>query len=275
MGRDPERVQALDVLKGEQKLALRIDADGWPAALDGVDFLVNCAGPFADTAGPLVEAALKAGVNYIDTAGEPQVVRDEFERFGQQAQGLGLMVFPATGFYGALGDLLVAATADGWSSADRVELDFITDGWNPTAGTRAAAARMAGRRLVYSGGELHEQTGQPEFVSRDYGPPFGRQSVMQGYPSPEAILVPRHLAAPTVAIGMGSLAIRDLRNTALTGPRAGEKPGSAFWSKPEFGKGPTPASVGVSAKTSTGSRRPSSQKRFRGPWPVAESSPEC
>ena len=47
-------------------------------ALDGADAVINTAGPFATTAGPVIEAALRAGIPYVDVATEIDaiVVRD-------------------------------------------------------------------------------------------------------------------------------------------------------------------------------------------------------
>lgn len=48
------------------------DADSLDAMLEGVQFIVNCAGPFLDTASPLVEAALRARVHYLDLTAETE-----------------------------------------------------------------------------------------------------------------------------------------------------------------------------------------------------------
>src|SRR5690554_4686794 len=40
------------------------------AMLDGVDVLINCAGPFCDVGLPVVAAALRNEVHYFDTTGE-------------------------------------------------------------------------------------------------------------------------------------------------------------------------------------------------------------
>ena len=44
-------------------------------ALDGAAAVINCAGPFATTAAPLIEAALRAGIPYVDVAAEIEANR--------------------------------------------------------------------------------------------------------------------------------------------------------------------------------------------------------
>ena len=51
-----------------------------PASLDraisGAAAVINCAGPFMDTAAPLIEAAIRGRIHYLDvTAEQPAVAR--------------------------------------------------------------------------------------------------------------------------------------------------------------------------------------------------------
>ena len=52
----------------------------------GATVVVNCAGPFAETAPILVGAALAACAHYVDITGEPPVVADLIERFDVPAR---------------------------------------------------------------------------------------------------------------------------------------------------------------------------------------------
>ena len=69
-GRDPRRV---GVLADELGLAYRVAHLGDPPALDaalrGVAVVVNTAGPFSRTAGPLLDACLRRGAHYLDITG--------------------------------------------------------------------------------------------------------------------------------------------------------------------------------------------------------------
>jgi hypothetical protein len=63
----------------------RIASVGVPASLDraiaGAAAVINCAGPFGDTAPPLIEAALRAGIHYLDVTGEALVAMSTFDTY--------------------------------------------------------------------------------------------------------------------------------------------------------------------------------------------------
>jgi short subunit dehydrogenase-like uncharacterized protein len=40
--------------------------------------VINCAGPFAATAGPVIDSAITAGIPYLDVTAELEVVTDIF-----------------------------------------------------------------------------------------------------------------------------------------------------------------------------------------------------
>ncbi|MFA3783782.1 trans-acting enoyl reductase family protein [Melioribacteraceae bacterium 4301-Me] len=59
--------------------------------------LLNCAGPFKYTAEKLIEACLKANVNYLDITGEIEVLQTAFEK-DKQAKESKIVILPAIGF---------------------------------------------------------------------------------------------------------------------------------------------------------------------------------
>jgi short subunit dehydrogenase-like uncharacterized protein len=66
-------------------------------SLDGIDVLLNCAGPFTRTYEPLVEACLATGTAYLDITGELPV----FEAIAQRdrdAEQAGVVLLPGVGF---------------------------------------------------------------------------------------------------------------------------------------------------------------------------------
>lgn len=66
------------------------------AALEGIDVLLNCAGPFMRTAEPLMRAAIAAGVHYLDIAAE----LDSYllaENLDADAKAAGVMLLPGSG----------------------------------------------------------------------------------------------------------------------------------------------------------------------------------
>lgn len=65
--------------------------------LDGVDAVLNCAGPFVRTAGPLVDACLTTGTAYLDITGEIPIFEALAER-DREAEEAGIPLLPGVGF---------------------------------------------------------------------------------------------------------------------------------------------------------------------------------
>ncbi|MDY6778999.1 MAG: saccharopine dehydrogenase NADP-binding domain-containing protein, partial [Halobacteria archaeon] len=63
----------------------------------GVDAVLNCAGPFAKTYEPLVEACVDTGTHYLDITGEVEVFRG-IEAYDKRAEKEGVTLIPGVGF---------------------------------------------------------------------------------------------------------------------------------------------------------------------------------
>src|SRR5690242_11412200 len=98
----------------EVRVATVDDPGSLDRALSGAAAVINCAGPFIDTAAPVVDSAIRASIHYLDIAAEQASVLDVFDRFTNAAQDAGVVVAPAMGFYGGLGDLLATAAMGEW-----------------------------------------------------------------------------------------------------------------------------------------------------------------
>ncbi|MFI8930880.1 saccharopine dehydrogenase family protein [Streptomyces sp. NPDC053474] len=177
-----------------------------PAALDralsGAAAVVNCAGPFATTAAPVIEAALRAGIPYVDVAAEIEANADTFDRFADRARATGAVIVPAMAFYGGLGDLVATAAMDDWTEADEVHIAYGLNGWHPTAGTRAAGAvsreRRGGRRVRFAGGRLEYRDDAPPTLEWTFPEPMGTRSVIGEFTMADVVTVPSHLPVPDV-----------------------------------------------------------------------------
>ena len=156
-GRDMEKLTALARLHAgaEVRPATIEDPASLDRALTGAGAVINCAGPFGETAPAVIEAALRSRTHYLDVTGESLVTIDTFARYAEKRTGLrpgprsGLVILPSVGFFGALGDLLTTAALGDWPSVDEISIAVALDSWKPTRGTRLAGARRAGRRVVF------------------------------------------------------------------------------------------------------------------------------
>ncbi|HEY8543586.1 MAG TPA: saccharopine dehydrogenase NADP-binding domain-containing protein [Acidimicrobiales bacterium] len=195
------------------------------AAVAGSRAVVNCAGPFAATARPVLDAALRAGVPYLDVAAEIEAILDTFAHADAPARAAGLPVVPAMAFFGGLGDLLAtAALPEGATAADEVAIAYGLSSWAPTEGTRAAGRvsreRRGGKRVVHTGGKLTylddpAPTGEVEW---EFPGPLGRQPVLAELTMADSVTIPRHVTTPEVRSYMTAVAVRDLVNPERVRP---------------------------------------------------------
>ncbi|ELY64775.1 saccharopine dehydrogenase NADP-binding domain-containing protein [Natronococcus jeotgali] len=77
--RDQLREQVAALEQPGRRFSLE-DPDVVAAALEDVDCASNCAGPFSNTAEPLVEGCLRSGTEYVDIAGEIPVIESIQDR---------------------------------------------------------------------------------------------------------------------------------------------------------------------------------------------------
>lgn len=225
-GRDPEKLAILGASHPE--LQLRVASIDDPAALDrafaGAAAVINCAGPFLDTAPPVIEAALRARIHYLDLAAEQGSVIATFERFSVAARDVGIAVIPAMAFYGGLGDLLATAAMGDWTSADEIRIAIALDSWLPTRGTRLTGARNTAKRLVVSGNRLQVLADPPPTRSWEFPALFGTLDVV-GLPLSEIITISRHLHSPEIHAYMNLEPLKDLRDPQTPAPTPADASG--------------------------------------------------
>ncbi|MGF1424888.1 saccharopine dehydrogenase family protein [Kitasatospora sp. LaBMicrA B282] len=231
VGRDAAKLRALAADRpGLEARPASVDD---PAALDralhGAVAVLNCAGPFAATAAPVIEAALRAGIPYLDVAAELEALGDTFSHFAEPARAAGTVVLPAMAFFGGLGDLLATAAMGDWTAADEVHIAYGLSSWHPTAGTRAAGAvsreRRGGRRIRFAGGRLEYRDDAPPTTSWTFPAPLGERTVIGEFTMADVITVPSHLAVPEVCTYMTTEAATDVLAADTPAPAAVDERG--------------------------------------------------
>src|SRR5215218_4532314 len=169
---------------------------------------------FATTAGPVIEAALRARIPYLDIAAEMEANADTFEQFSGRARDAGIVIVPAMAFYGGLGDLLATAAMGDWPVADEIAIAYGLDSWRPTAGTRVAGQvsreRRDGRRIVFSDGRFELRTDSAPALEWTFPPPRGTQPVVGEFTLADTLTISRHLPAPQIRSYMTRAAVDDL-----------------------------------------------------------------
>ncbi|WP_327402629.1 saccharopine dehydrogenase NADP-binding domain-containing protein [Streptomyces sp. NBC_01288] len=247
-GRDPQRLAVLGELYPdlETRPATVDDPASLDRALAGAAAVINCAGPFASTAAPVIDAALRAGVPYLDVTAETEVVLDTIAAYGDRAREAGGLVVPAVAFYGGLGDLLATAAVGDWKTvdgdkgghgqgqgqghghghghADRISIAYALSDWRPTDGTRVtgqvSAGRRSGGRILYADGRLQSRSGDAPRADWMFPDPIGTQPVVGEFTMADSATIPTHLSVPDIDTCMTVSAVADLRSADTSGPVA-------------------------------------------------------
>jgi short subunit dehydrogenase-like uncharacterized protein len=121
-GRSAPAVGALadELSLPHQELSLD-DQAALDAALDGVDLVLNAAGPFLHTAAQLAEACLAAGVHYLDIGNELQAFRALYD-LDQRARQARVTIMPGVGFGVVATNCLVRYVSDAVGGAASLEV---------------------------------------------------------------------------------------------------------------------------------------------------------
>jgi short subunit dehydrogenase-like uncharacterized protein len=170
----------------------------------------------------VIEAALRAGIPYVDVAAEIEANVDTFTHFTDRARAAGAVIVPAMAFYGGLGDLLVTAAMGDWTAADEAHVAYGLSGWHPTAGTRAAGAvsrqRRGGRGVRYTNGRLEYHRDDLPTLEWPFPDPMGPRAVIGGFTMADVVTVPSHLPIPEVRTYMTVEAARDVSDPGTPAP---------------------------------------------------------
>ncbi|WKV10778.1 saccharopine dehydrogenase family protein [Marivirga harenae] len=112
--------------------------------------VIHCAGPFSETAIPMVEACLKSKTNYLDITGEIWVFED-IMKYHKEAEQAGITLIPGVGFDVVPTDCLAGYLKEKMPTASSLELAFVG---SKTGMSRGTAVTMA--KNVSKGGFIRE-----------------------------------------------------------------------------------------------------------------------
>ena len=195
------------------------DAAALDRALAGCAVLINCAGPFLDTARPLVQAALRAGCHYIDVTAEQPSAQAVLDEFDAPARAAGVVVMPAAGFYGGLADLLASALMAGAREEASLRVGVALSHWWPTEGTRITGVRNQTQRLVVEDGQLAPLSPAGATPDWPFAEPFGTLPMAE-LPFSEVVTLSHHLPLRRLHSFISARALQDIRDPATPAPTA-------------------------------------------------------
>jgi hypothetical protein len=223
-GRDAGRLARAGFPASVTQRVTRVDdAAALDAAIAGAQVVVNCAGPFMDTADAVAGAAVRAKAHYIDVSAEQGSTRFVLEKYDAPARYAGVAVVPALAFFGGFVDLLATAAVGDWPAADSLDVVIGLDSWHPTEGTRETGKKNTAQRFVQRGGRLEPFT-EPGAKEWGFGEELGHMKVKEVALS-EAILIPRHIQVKELHTYLSSNALDDIHDAATPAPKAADKTG--------------------------------------------------
>lgn len=211
-GRDPAKLAALAALHRCETVTVDLKtADTVVAAIKGRVAVLACAGPFIEVGEPILATCAREGVSYADTTGEQRFVADMAARYRATAEARGACIAPSFAYEIAPADWAadVAAKALGMPP-QRLTIAYLLKagaggyGSGTSRGTKRSALRMMSEPapLQFVDGALVVE-GVAEKRTRVFSSE-GRAIDAVSFPSPEAVLVPRHTGARTVRTFMAT-----------------------------------------------------------------------
>lgn len=122
-------------------------------ALAGVSAVLNCAGPYMDTASPLMRAAIRSGVHYLDIAAELDSYRLAIE-LDENAKAAGVMLLPGSGGSVAMLGCLAGHAAARVENPSKVAVALRVAGSMSRGSAISASRNLVTETLTLHGGRL-------------------------------------------------------------------------------------------------------------------------
>lgn len=140
-GRNGDALKALSKQTGFDNTIISLhDQKGLESLLEKYDTVIHCAGPFSETALPMVRACIISKTNYLDITGEISVFEKIME-FNKEAQEAGIALIPGIGFDVVPTDCLAGHLKERMPDAEYLEMAFVGDKTGMSRGTAVTMAK--------------------------------------------------------------------------------------------------------------------------------------
>ena len=186
------------------------DVGSLVAALRGCRVLVTTVGPFSQLGHAAVEAALRAGVHYVDSCGEGPFIDSLITRYSERARRTGLVLAPAMGFDEVVAEVAATIATEGLSPADLV-LTYAAPSTASPGTIRSALGILLSRAPFIEEGRTVEISFAECKRWSPMPPPWGPKRALSA-PLAELQLAPRHLELRSLET---YLAVEKLQAAAL------------------------------------------------------------
>lgn len=149
-GRNKHKVEALATHMEMPWRAFSLDShDTIVSQLEDVDLVIHCAGPFEDTAEPMIRACLQAKTHYLDITGEISVFELAYS-YRKQADEAGIILCPGVGFDVIPTDCVAARLNAQMPNATHIALGF------DSSSRMSRGTALTSVRRLHQGGAVRE-----------------------------------------------------------------------------------------------------------------------
>lgn len=175
----------------EVRVADAEDVGSLVAALRGCRVLVTTVGPFSQLGEAAVEAALRAGVHYVDSCGESLFIDSLINRYSERARRNGLVLAPAMGFDEVVAEVAATIATEGLAPSDLI-LTYAAPTVASPGTIRSIPGILAGSAAFIEEGRVVEVSFGERKRWSPLPPPVGPKLALSAALA-ELPLAPRHL----------------------------------------------------------------------------------
>jgi short subunit dehydrogenase-like uncharacterized protein len=246
-GRNRATIEALAADTGFESRVFELeDHAASVKALQDVDIVLHCAGPFSATSQPMIEACLESGCHYLDITGEISVFANAHKQ-ADEAMHADIILMPGVGFDVVPTDCLAATLVKALPAATSMTLAFESGGRMSPGTAKTSIEGLAGGGCVRENGklkwvplawktrEIHFRHGKRLAVTIPWGDVFTAY-VSTGVPDievymavpPSSILRMKRLrmVKPLLSMQWVQNMMKRRVEKAVTGPNPGERESS-------------------------------------------------
>ncbi|KAI1734814.1 Saccharopine dehydrogenase-domain-containing protein [Xylaria scruposa] len=156
-GRSQNKLAELAAQLGAQYITFGVEnPDAIALALKDIKVLLNCAGPFGETAEPLMTACIKQGVHYLDVSAE-LCSYQLAERLDDEARRSGVMLLPGCGGSVSMLGCLVLHALQNAEQAASIDVALHVSGPMSRGSLISAAASLSPECLQRRDGNIVQQ----------------------------------------------------------------------------------------------------------------------
>jgi saccharopine dehydrogenase-like NADP-dependent oxidoreductase len=168
-----------------------LDSKRLLASIQDADLVVNCTGPYYLLGPTVVDAAIKAGKNYIDFC-DDIVAHEEMIKKDQEAKDKGLTILVGLGCSPGIAPLMVKEAASHMDEVEDIQLPQMINSVEPEgpAVVYHMIANFFGQVPVIKDGRRVYQNAFEDEEEIDFGPPLGKAKVSP-FGHPEIFTLPR------------------------------------------------------------------------------------